>query len=948
MANIDSFKGISEESEKLIGITNLALNWVEEFGEEGSKSGVGKTIKKYRRSLKKIKEASGIRPSVAIFGQSQVGKSYLVQNLTKPNDSNQLDISLKGADEDLCFINDINPLGGKESTGVVTRFTVAENGFSEDFPIKVELFNQLDIASILANAYLSDLKDWEIDFKGIEGKLQSVIGELSLSGKESIDITEDDVSEFVEYLESSLMNSVLTKDLERAGYFKKIIKVIPYVGIDKRWKLLEFLWGKNEFVTSLFVRLTEGIKNVGSQRQVFVGSSAITPNSITILDVQRVKEIFDTGSEVEKVKVRLSDGSETFVDRSIFSCLTREVELRMANDFSNDPNRNFIERCDVLDFPGSKSREKIPESVFNSNNPEQQLQLFIRGKVSYLFDTYTFNQGMSSLLYCMDNHPPEEQEAPARLKKWINKYIGKNVENRQLRMNEIKGILKNENIPHDHFSPLMVVLTKFNVELAMYWPGKESDIKVHNSKWEARMEENFNRFMSRPVKDKWINNWYGDNKPFNFVFPIRDPAYSSAFFGTDMQTGQETEIREEKRMIIDSMGKSFNSSDVVKKYVPGALDTWKELISPNGTGVNNLCKYLTPATHPSITTSRLSSNLDGIKRELVNMLKPHVITGNIDEDLKQAVYESTKAWMVISGISINSPLALSLLLRELVLNDVEVLTKLFNLKFNFENKPIKKVEKKVSIKPILNSLKSIGANITEGMDSVEIMEEFRKVFLGFSDDDIETTIKDEFGVRLEDFLVINNDEKSDTKIQVDYAGEILQFWNQKLLTVIQKEELTEQFTDKQRDAIILILNEIIKAEDKFGLRQKLSEVMGDLMSGVLNNSDLNLVASCCCTMLNNYLFTAGWGYAKEDDKPDFNSYERKIFSDSGLTVDEATFTKYKKDDSQGLFITQWAFGCKHLFEENVRHEYGLNKSVDNSGNVLLKKIMSELDQEKLN
>ena len=522
---------------------------------------------------------------------------------------------------------------------------------------------------------------------------------------------------------------------------------------------MEFLWGKNEFVTSLFVRLTDGIKNVGSQQQVFVGASAITPNSITILDVQRVKEIFDTSNGVEKVKVRLSDGNENFVDRSIFSCLTREVELRMANDFSNDPNRNFIESCDVLDFPGSKSREKIPESVFNSNKSEQQLQLFIRGKVSYLFDAYTFNQGMSSLLYCMDNHPPEDQEAPARLKKWINKYIGKNPETRQSRMNQIKGILKNENVPHDHFSPLMVVLTKFNVELEKHWLGRESDIKIHDSKWEARMEENFSKFMSRPVKDKWINNWYGENDPYKFVFPIRDPAYSSAFFGTDKETGLESEIREEKRMIIDSMGKSFNACDVVKKYVPKAPDTWRELISPNGTGVNNLCQYLTPATHPSITTSRLSSNLDGIKRKLVNMLKPHVITGNIDEDLKKAVYESTKAWMVVSGISINSPLALSSLFRELVLNDVEVLNKLFNLKFNFERKPVKKNENKISIKPILNSFKSIGVNITEGMDSVAIMEEFKKVFRGFSDEEIETTIKDQFGVRLDDFLVVNSSKK---------------------------------------------------------------------------------------------------------------------------------------------------------------------------------------------
>ena len=192
--------------------------------------------------------------------------------------------------------------------------------------------------------------------------------------------------------------------------------------------------------------------------------------------------------------------------------------------------------------------------------------------------------------------------------------------------------------------------------------------------------------------------------------------------------------------------------------------------------------------------------------------------------------------------------------------------------------------------------------------------------------------------------------KFNYKLNKDFQAPIkaCELYVRKFLTRIQKEELTEQFTDQQRDTIILIVNEIIKAQDKFGLRQKLSEKMGGLMSGVLHNSDLNLVASCCCTMLNNYLFTAGWNLAVEDQKPDFNSYQGKIFSESGLTVDEADFTKYKKEDSQGLFITQWALGCKNLFEENVRHEYGLNKSVDSSGNILLKKIMRELEEEKAN
>ena len=62
--------------------------------------------------------------SVGIFGESQAGKSFLVSTLISDKNGNS---TIQLGNRKLDFIRDINPQGsGKESTGVVTRFSTHE------------------------------------------------------------------------------------------------------------------------------------------------------------------------------------------------------------------------------------------------------------------------------------------------------------------------------------------------------------------------------------------------------------------------------------------------------------------------------------------------------------------------------------------------------------------------------------------------------------------------------------------------------------------------------------------------------------------------------------------------------------------------------------------------------------------------------------------------------
>lgn len=943
MGKAKSIEEIGLEANQLINCANEAIQWVNQHGDAVAKAGINNALKKARRNLKKVHKASSKRPAVAIFGQSQVGKSYLVQNLTKPANDTYLQIEVLGKDQPANFLTDMNPIGGKESTGTVTRFTLDKGQGTKDYPFKVELFEELDIAAILVNAYLSDIKDISYERSSENTETVSKLFSNFISNQNTEQgITEDDVHLFSSYIQNNFNGSILVNDLIDAGYFTELIQNLTKIPFESRVKVLELLWNKNQFISDLFVRLSNVVRALKYSEIVHVNEQAVAPNDSTILDVARVNEIYLGEDYLPKVNVLLPDGSNVSVVRSEFSAITKEVELCIANSFADDNDRSFIELCDVLDFPGSKSREKVPESVFESNTPEQKLQLFIRGKVSFLFDTYSESQGVSSLMYCMDNNPPEEKEAPERLKSWINRYVGYTAQERKERVSEISSILKEEGINTKAVSPLMVVLTKFNVEMDRSVPGKELDQGYHDAKWYARLEENFTKFMHLPVEDTWIHDWEGDNNKFSYVFPIRDPFHSQTTFEGFDKNNKETNIRPERLKTVKAMGESFLSSSSVSNLIPEPELAWKELITPNGSGISHLCKYLTPATHPAVTSVRLDSELRRSKRDLINTLKPHLVSGNLGDDLSKAKLESNLSWTALMGLSIRPDALLSLILGSMVVSDVEIWKLLYDFKFSYDVDEQGNNNDQINLDAALSSFSSLGIIIEKGQSLNEIIESIRKqLFEGYSDDQIKDTIASMTGIHIEQLVnKLNAGDRVDRGD--DFDEKVIEFWHQKMLSAAQNEKLMGQLNDLQRDSIVSVINEIVKGRNRFKLGDKISRITKPLVVGTIEIKDFDLVASCCTSILNKYLFSAGWHFSSEEEKPVLLGTNEKIFSNTSVINQEMKIDDYSSNKSERGFLNQWAMGCKQLYEENVRYEHDVEDSFDTAANDELNNIINEL------
>ena len=95
--------------DKQIEVINSALLWAEKYRPNTFQFD---ELKKHRRKLKKIRFALAENCSAAAFGESQVGKSYVMSSLLSTEKS-QFRVS-DGKEGSYSFIDELNPSGGKK------------------------------------------------------------------------------------------------------------------------------------------------------------------------------------------------------------------------------------------------------------------------------------------------------------------------------------------------------------------------------------------------------------------------------------------------------------------------------------------------------------------------------------------------------------------------------------------------------------------------------------------------------------------------------------------------------------------------------------------------------------------------------------------------------------------------------------------------------------------
>ena len=204
-------------------IIKQSIAWADKYGKDSFPREV---FKNYRRKLKRFGEALSENCSAAAYGESQVGKSYLISSLLSTPEA---PFVIENEGVEYSFIDDINPSGGnniqQESTGVITRFTIRQSNSKMKDYVKITNLSVVDIILLLADSYYNDVKintDSVMLNTEIDNLLCQMDGLWSSNSAQDI-ITEDDIRDICDYLKDIIGNNAA--NICKSNFCKIINKI---------------------------------------------------------------------------------------------------------------------------------------------------------------------------------------------------------------------------------------------------------------------------------------------------------------------------------------------------------------------------------------------------------------------------------------------------------------------------------------------------------------------------------------------------------------------------------------------------------------------------------------------------------------------------------------------------------------------------------------------------
>lgn len=923
---------LSTQSDKIIDTIHSSIDWVKEYKivPAENKKAMVSALDKYRRDTERYKRALFKRPAIAIFGQSQVGKSYLVSNLAKRKEDKDLMITPQGCTP-VDFMQMNPPGGSKEATGIVSRFTIDYEPVNPDFPYTLKLFSQCDIAKIILNGYFSDINKWNysIDQKKIKETIDQT--KAKVSNSEIPGFSKDDVLSLKEYLNDNFDRHIV-RDLNKINFWEDISSIIPYISPEKRSDLLQLTWGENDFFTDIFNKCSITLRELNFSRTVQCNDKALSPNTDTLIDLERLRELYISSSktdvEIYKEKQKLAT-----VNRSVLSILTAEVILPLEKGIAEAQNREFLKEADILDFPGARSRLHIEESTFIERNDIEKLQVFIRGKVAYLFDMYNFDFEISTLVFCMDNTQPNVNELPHIVSNWVQNNHGENTQARQKREEILAELLPESLNP---VVPLFVVQTKFNIDLKGN-PATEKphDPDSHNSKWEARLNENFNRFMMNQIPDQWANKWSQTDGSFKNMFLLRDPKWSSDVFeGYLTDAGVETAIKGDYVQKLKDMKTSFLAHPFSKKHFRNPEEAWEESCTLNKSGIDYIVKYMTPTCNPQIRLERLKTLINAQKDKVNAEFEHYVDTGDLASKLRKANVKGGKVFMFMMNW-VKKTSGFGFFVDKLVLRENEAWQVYWNLKSAPPPDKPAPGSGSESIATLRQFFESYGIDLDESKGLEQNLTELKELLGIEYDEDLYEILKTS-GIDLQKIL-----EGGDKPVKTEserFAEKLIEHWFSKVVEI--KNDPFFNARGLNKDIIGLICESLDKSKERVKLKQIIATQLKEEIERVTTSNDnYDLVAHISSAIINDYVNTVGWKFIDEDKNPDYPKIKNQpIFSTKGITTPKKESLDMSLDYPGMLIFNQWIWGMRESFKANVLFE----EKAGNTQDALIKQKLAEI------
>lgn len=577
-----------------------ALDWVERvrtsshrLDNEADKLNL--SLLRTRNLASSLTQVSTTPMTVGFFGISQAGKSYLISALAAGSNG-ELEARYGGQVVD--FIKEVNPVGGgKEATGLVTRFTRHAPEAPEGYPIPLRLFSEIDLAKILANTWFNDFNHEHLNYKIDESRIEERLRPfLSRAGQTNTSngVSCEDVVALWDYLNASFKKSV--EKLEHA-WWPQVLRIAPALNPHERADLFSLLWGEQPELTEIYRSLAKVLAKLNHSRMVFAPlETLIDHSSGSIMNVDSLNRLGSTQDRIVEIrfwKENQQTGSAT-LSQAELAALTSELIFPLAEVTNN----SVMEQVDLLDFPGYRGRLKLltlKDAAQEGQNPVSQLLL--RGKVAYLFERYTDNQEMNALVVCASSFKQSDvSDVGPVLTRWVEKTQGKTAEER--------GKSK---------AGLFWAITMCDMRITDNLKKTESQLK---EAWEGMLHMTL---LERFAQYDWLKEW-SPGKPFDNCFLVRKPGIDNPFLTLDNEPGQESlkevALAERYRDALDTMGRVFISGNNVHRHVAEPKEAWQEMLKLNDGGISRLTGALRGVAHMEFKLQRLREQLLQCRHEM--------------------------------------------------------------------------------------------------------------------------------------------------------------------------------------------------------------------------------------------------------------------------------------------------------------------------------------------
>lgn len=621
MDNLDRNKSenltLIKDIDRNIEIVNAALKWAEDYQKDSFPK---EQFKEFRRELTKKRLALLEPTSAAAYGESQVGKSYLMSSLLS-TESKPFVISNDG--KDYSFIYDLNDSGGNntkvESTGLITRFTLDKDPTRPSGMVKITNLSVVDIILILLDSYYNDVKvnpDSVLSTDQINNELETLTLLRNRKDKNGI-LNEDDIKNIFDYIRD-LVGGATT--LYKSNFCKIVGPAIAYVPSENWIAVFSIMWNHNEQLNKLFSTLIDAYRRLNFQRVVYVPFDALLRKNGTLLKIDWLDAVCGApvapGNEGYKMTTNVYDANGKLIasdfNKSDLSALTAEITLELPEEIAEQ--RSFLKYMDLLDFPGARSRENFKEESINTVLP----QMLRRGKVAYLFNKYSRALQIGSVLFCHHNDQKTEPTLSETITSWLenNNNVGKTPSDRAKMLRHTNNV-----------SPLFFIATKFNIDLEKTRNDKPDSPESLDKHWN-RFETVFPEIVKPNTwLDKWSVSTDGKITPFRSIYPLRDFYWSGKNGLFEGYSDGDTKSPEKARInpadypeYFDDLKKSFLENEFVKAHFDNPETTWESVAAVGNDGSKPIIRDLNKIA-PVLDEARRKKFIDELKKIKEGILK---------------------------------------------------------------------------------------------------------------------------------------------------------------------------------------------------------------------------------------------------------------------------------------------------------------------------------------